>query len=104
MRFKERRASPRFQIEFPVLFRWIDNGVHYRTGFSSNASHTGVSVIAFVFPPPHADIDLLVFLSVADPAADHSRLHFAGRVIRLQDLPLEKGGGFAAFGSFRGPG
>ena len=99
---KERRASSRFRIECPVLFRWIDNGTHYQTGFSSDASHNGIFVGAAVCPPCYGDIDLLIFLPMADPAADHSRLHFVGRVVRLRLPFLEKRCGFAAFGSFSG--
>jgi len=96
---KERRASPRFEIEFPVLFRW-GRIANYRTGFSADASHTGIFVSATQCPPRNSEIDLLVLLPLTDPGADQSRLHFSGRVIRVQFQRPGKGSGFAVVGSF----
>jgi len=93
---KERRASPRFEIEFPVLFRWG----RIQTGFSADASRTGIFVSATQCPPRNSEIDLLVLLPLTDPGADQSRLHFSGRVIRVQFQRPGKGSGFAVVGSF----
>jgi hypothetical protein len=98
---KERRASPRFAIEFPVLFRW-GRVAHYQMGFSADASRRGIFVSATQCPPRDSEIDLLVFLPLGDSGADQSRLHFSGRVIRVQSPRPRKGRGFAVFGSFSG--
>src|SRR5580765_1808956 len=98
----ERRASPRFEIEFPVLFRWAGSVTQYQKGFSADASRNGIFVSAVQCPPPDSEIDLVVFLPLSDLGADQSRLHFSGRVIRVHSQRLGKGSVFAVFGSFSG--
>ena len=63
---KERRASPRFEIEFPVLFRW-GRIANYQTGFSADASRSGIFVSATQCPPRNSEIDLLVLLPLLIP-------------------------------------
>ena len=102
MSAKERRTSPRFEIELPVLFRWSGSVTEFQQGFSADASRNGIFVSAMQCPRPESVIDLVIFLPLSDSGADQSRLHFSGRVIRVQSRRQGKGSGFAVFGSFSG--
>lgn len=100
----ERRRAPRFVLEIPVLFRWLDDRqtACEGAGFCRDISIKGVFVIAFCAAPPLArPLELMVLLPPLNPKGSAMRLCSTGSVVRVEPAGEATGLGIAsAFGDF----
>lgn len=94
----ERRASRRFQIVLPVLFRWADSVEHYDVGHCGNIGQSGMFILATKCPPPGVEIVVEFALPAFDLVPHPVNLRCIGRVSRVE--ACYQFSGFAITGQF----
>jgi hypothetical protein len=80
----DRRASRRFQISLPVLFRWVDSVRHYEVGQCENIGSGGMFVLAKRCPPLGSEIDVEFNTPAFDLVPHSVRVRGVGRVCRIE--------------------
>ena len=80
----ERRASRRFQISLPVLFRWADGAEHYDAGHCGNLGLGGMFILAAKCPPSGVEVDVEFALPAFDMVPRPVTLRYLGRVSRVE--------------------
>ena len=80
----ERRASKRFQISLPVLFRWADGDEHYDTGHCGNLGLGGIFILTSRCPPSGVEVEVEFALPAFDLVPHPVTLRYVGRVSRVE--------------------
>jgi hypothetical protein len=80
----ERRASRRFPLALPVLFRWTDYTEHYDVGHCANAGLDGMFVLSANCPPVGTHVDIDLNIPACDLVPRRCQLRCTGRVMRIE--------------------
>lgn len=94
----ERRASRRFHIVLPVLFRWADTAEHYDSGHCGNIGQDGMFVLAAKCPPPGVEVVVEFALPAFNLVPHPVKLRCIGLVSRVENCYQLNG--FAVAGRF----
>ena len=80
----ERRASRRYPLALPVLFRWTDCPEHYDVGHCANAGLGGMFVLSANCPPVGTHVDIELNIPAFDLVPRRCQLRYTGRVTRVE--------------------
>ena len=94
----DRRASRRFQIVLPVLFRWSDSVERYAVGDCTNIGQGGLFILASKCAALGAAIEIEFSLPAFDMVPYPIKLRCTGRVSRVETCYQLSG--FAVSGQF----
>jgi hypothetical protein len=99
-RTMQQRASVRFQLRLPVIFRWNDEqgGRQQNGGFTRDISTRGLFVYSPIPPPSGVTVELEVMLPPLEESGHGVRLQSEGRVLRIERKGEHTG--FASTGNF----
>ena len=94
----EQRRSPRYELQVPVIFGWVDESGEQRegAGFTRDISKGGVFTWCVGDCPPRGTaIHIGLLFTGIEPTSKAWRMESTGRVVRvIDDVPGSKG--FAA--------
>jgi hypothetical protein len=96
----ERRASRRFSLPLPVLFRWTDSKEHYDHGHCGNAGLGGMFVLSASCPPVGMQVEIEMNIPAFDLVPRRCQLRCTGRVLRVEVCYQLRG--FAVAGRIKG--
>jgi len=80
----ERRASRRFSVVLPVLFRWTDSTEHYDAGHCGNVGRGGMFILSASCPPVGMQVEVELNIPAFDLVPRQCQLRCTGRVVRVE--------------------
>lgn len=96
----ERRASRRFALTLPVLFRWADSMEHYDVGQGANVGVGGMFIFTAKCPPVGTQVEIEFVVPAFDRVSRELRLRCVGQVSRVE--ACYQVAGFAVMGRIEG--
>jgi hypothetical protein len=81
---EERRSTPRFNLQLPVILEWQDSlGAHVVGGFTRDVSISGARVLCAEVPSLNSSVEVQVLLPTGDTSRSAVRLEALGKVVRV---------------------